>query len=165
MALVKVSRLLYTALRRGLPGMEKFAATFDTKKVISERKYLTDGYVVRKELVDVSEVDDEEPELEMTRAYTPSGDYIGEPRDARRLCRDRGIAPEKISSGHCACSIGFSRKNGKWYGWSHRAIAGFKVGDKVTKNNAAYKPKKGVWTAKNIDDAKQMAIDFAEGVS
>lgn len=141
------------------------------------------------------------------------------------------------------CSIGWSPSTKKWYGWSHRAISGFTIGSKVTKENAAFIPSdknsfienllkfwelppdgswnvfeesgfkkklikyeetehselgpglevkyktsffgkqegrssytrtsfepfiqwgKGEWTAKTLEDAKQMAIDFAKGVS
>ncbi len=126
--------------------------------------------------------------------------------------------------------VGFSLKDGKWYGWSHRAIYGFKVGSACNKGDCHYKgsdlkeqedaaigfwtdehhknvrcdgvveqdnekyfdikwnysgdvPNKklrntisgnlhhikdlgrGEWTAKTMEDAKQMAIDFNEGVS
>ena len=36
--------------------------------------------------------------------------------------------------------LGFSEKEQKWYGWSHRAICGFGVGSKVKKGDSAYKP-------------------------
>jgi len=38
-----------------------------------------------------------------------------------------GIKPEKASPSHSVCSIGKSAAGGKWYGWSHRAYAGFKT--------------------------------------
>ena len=65
--------------------------------------------------------------------------------------------------GHNVPSIGFSEKEQKWYGWSHRAIYGFGVGSKVKKGDCAYNGKE--WTAKTLDDAKQMAIDFANNVA
>lgn len=37
------------------------------------------------------------------------------------------ITPEKASPDHAVCSIGKSAKDGKWYGWSHRAYAGFET--------------------------------------
>ena len=126
--------------------------------------------------------------------------------------------------------VGFSPKDGKWYGWSHRAIYGFEIGSTCKKGDCNYKgsdiqeqkdaairfwenddyrnvrcdgiveqdgekffdikweylsatPNKklhgttggsmhhikslgrGEWTAKTLDDAKQMAVDFNEGVS
>lgn len=122
-------------------------------------------------------------------------------------------------------TIGYSDKDNKWYGWSHRAIYGFTIGSEVKKGDCgyfasnledwiqseinfwvnyeyhnsysyelkddkliiispyndknktlrgtiytheSYIPKKwgkGEWVAKTMDDAKQMAIDFARGVS
>jgi hypothetical protein len=123
--------------------------------------------------------------------------------------------------------VGFSPKEGKWYGWSHRAIFGFKIGSTCKKGDCHYRAGNiedeieaailfwsnenhinvkakviddsnievtwtyddtilnetlrgtisganwhiakpfghGEWTAKTMDDAKQMAIDFNEGVS
>lgn len=43
---------------------------------------------------------------------------------AKQLAR-RGIKPEKASPTHRVNSVGKSTKDGKWYGWSHRAIHGF----------------------------------------
>lgn len=41
------------------------------------------------------------------------------------------ITPEKASPKHGTCSIGKSAKDGKWYGWSHRAMVGFGKGDRI----------------------------------
>lgn len=110
-------------------------------------------------------------------------------------------------------NIGFSEKEQKWYGWSHRAFFGFGIGSKVKKGDIAYNspniedwidgqknfwkgldvcepdyekkvliktsikggfvtktpfPKKlgkGEWVAKTLEDARQMAIDFAKNIS
>lgn len=153
---------------------------------------------------------------------------------------DRGIT-EQLTHG-----VGFSPKDGKWYGWSHRAIYGFEVGSTCSEGDCHYtaptpealieshvrfyagiskergeearaecqilddrsgirilpapvvipvlrdindlpaalesaidlpeedvfkdsfheiKCGKGEWTAKTLEDAKQMAVDFNEGVS
>jgi len=69
---------------------------------------------------------------------------------------------QSVPNGSTVC-IGFSPKGNAWYGWSHRAIFGFTVGHKVTYEQCGYKGEE--WTAKTLEDAKQMAIDFAEGVS
>ena len=126
--------------------------------------------------------------------------------------------------------VGFSPKDNKWYGWSHRAIYGFKIGSECKKGDCHYVgdslkaqkedavrfwsdehnenvrcvgilrkdgdeffainwdyldtvPNKklhgtkgntqhyitplgrGEWTAKTMEDAKQMAQDFNKGVS
>lgn len=135
-------------------------------KIISER-VMKAGYVLRHELIE--NPCKGEPPFDWTMAYTPRGDYIGNPRDAYRLCVKRGIQPEKRDPEHGVCSIGFSVKDGKWYGWSHRAIFGFKIGSKVWKGHCAYTPRRhggrGAWVAKTVADARQMACDFAGGVS
>ncbi len=78
---------------------------------------------------------------------------------------DRGITDPQNCHGRAECSanIGFNETEQKWYGWSHRAIHGFGIGSETKKGDCSYV---GVeWTAKTIEDAKQMASDFAEGVS
>jgi len=80
--------------------------------------------------------------LPMKAAFNWRGEYIGDPKTARRLVEKRGILPELRTPTSGVCSIGFSLKDGKWYGWSHRAIYGFK--------------------GKN---AKQKAMRFADSVS
>ena len=148
-----------------------------SKKVLSERHYKV-GYVVRTELVDGKEfgMDD----FEMKSAYTPSGDYIGNPKDARFLVAKKGISPERRTPDSNVCSIGFNEEEQKWYGWSHRAIFGFSIGDIVKEGDCCAT---SGWTdeylathtdeevlpvgfeAKNLDDAKKMAIAFAASVS
>lgn len=79
-----------------------------------------------------------------------------------------------------AC-IGFSEKEQKWYGWSHRAIYGFGVGyiakkgdcvttsgwtdDYLAKHPEADLSVKVGFRVKNMEDAKKCAIAFAESVS
>ena len=131
-------------------------------EVVKERRYKA-GYVVRDEYWD-SECGNK-PTLMTGQAYTPTGDWIGGSKMAYRLCNKMGIAPEKIDPKHCVCSIGYSKKDNKWYGWSHRALYGFTIGSKVKKGHCAYYPEKGEWEAKTMEDAKQIAIDFSKGVS
>jgi len=170
-------------------------------EVLSVRRYKA-GYEVRKELVEnpgfhaevISEGDDPQaaqeladtinqpqPEtLEIKSAYTLAGDYIGNPKAAYRLCTKRGIKPEKVDSSHNTCSIGFCEAEQKWFGWSHRAIYGFGVGEEVKEGDCCAS---SGWTeeylkehpeedlrlpvgfkAESLDDAKRMAIAFAESV-
>lgn len=91
------------------------------------------------------------------------------------------IKGEKSKPDHSVNSIGKSKADGKWYGWSHRAVAGFKVGDKVIGDNAGKKvdyPKladgtldfdngkyEADFTIKNDLHAKQVALTFADSVS
>lgn len=105
--------------------------------------------------------------------------YIGEIKFAKKL-QKLGINPT-CEKGGDICTIGFSEKDKKWYGWSHRAMYGFRIGEIVKKgdccNSSGYDdeylkehPEKDKslpigFTAKTLDDCKKMAIAFAESVS
>ena len=106
---------------------------------------------------------------------------IGKPDVAAFLCDKNGIAPELSEPDARVCSIGFSVREQKWYGWSHRAIYGFKIGDVAVEGDCvcssgwtdaylAEHPEDDLslpvgFEAKTLDDAKRMAIAFAESVS
>lgn len=166
----------------------------------------------------------------ITSAYTPQGHYIGDEAWAKKL-DEMGIVPELRRPDNKVCSIGYCAKEETWYGWSHRAMYGFRIGSKVKKGDIAYKAPaaqefledrlnfwrdpllqtrimashheqagipgilvkwtysnqvaneklrgkvseiftpypdefgRGEWTAKTLADAKEMACDYAEGVS
>ncbi len=91
------------------------------------------------------------------------------------------IKPEKKRSNVKSYSIGKSEADGKWYGWSHRAVYGFKPGDKIKGkhlgkkvvykklpngdydwDNGEYEPD---FVIKDDNHAKQVAITFADNVS
>jgi hypothetical protein len=86
-----------------------------------------DGWVERHELTKA--FPDAEPFI-MKIAYTPDGYYIGDPKDAKHIVEEKGIAPELRTPDSNVCSIGKS-KDGRWWGWSHRAIAPFDTRDKA----------------------------------
>jgi hypothetical protein len=134
-------------------------------QTLSVRKYRA-GYELRKEIWRMNGF-----ETPITAAYTPSGDYIGDSRLAYQMVVKRGIAPEKAKSNHCVCSIGFCAREQKWYGWSHRAICGFVVGDMLFEEEAPGCTDEtpfvlhGVKKIETLADAKQAAINFAASVS
>ena len=139
------------------------------KKVLFERKYKA-GYTYRRELHDGSEYGGKDFEMKM--CYTPSGDWIGTPREARLLYVKRGLTRiQKSHPSHCVCSIGFDARRKKWFGWSHRAVCGFGVGDKLftqrCKGATDKTPfvKHGRTTIVNLGQAKIAAKRFAEYVS
>ena len=139
------------------------------------------NYVVKYQLVKA--FPDAEP-IWMATAFNSKGEYIGDLDWLQRLIK-KGIIPEVISSKKKnkdqPCSIGRSVLDGKWYGWSHRAIHGFEVGDKVKKGDCCASsglidsylkkhPELDVslpvgFVAKKIKDTKRMAIAFADSVS
>lgn len=169
------------------------------KLILATRNYKV-GYQVREELSrtnfeavvldEYGEIDTEtqkvidfitEPsDVIVQSAYTLSGDYIGNKRTAHLLFK-RGIKPEKANPTHNVCSIGFCEREQKWYGWSHRAIYGFGIGDEVKEGDCTNSsgfieeylkehPEEDLslpvgFIAKDLIDAKRMAIAFASSVS
>jgi hypothetical protein len=170
----------------------------------------------------------------MASVMTLDDVYIGSIGHAWYLLQQGITKPERCGSrSGNICNIGYSNIDGKWYGWSHRAVFGFEIGSEVKKGDCAYTPVdledfmddctrfwsdddhinvktvicdepdeygdkvvytswkyadkipneklrgaisgvnaripdqygKGAWIAKTNEDAKQMASDFASGVS
>ena len=97
-------------------------------------------------------------------AYTPKGHYIGSPKMARFLIVKRGIRPELVDEAHEVCSIGYCEREQKWYGWSHRAICGFGAGDVVAEHPEDDSSLPVGFVAKDLIDAKRMAMAFAESI-
>ena len=110
------------------------------------------------------------------------GGYIGDEEIYKSLVENRGlIFIQKSNPNHKTCSIGYSPEENKWYGWSHRAIYGFTIGDKVEAGDITatsglvdeYRiqhPEEDMslpvgYIAKDLNGAKRMAIAFAEAVS
>jgi hypothetical protein len=103
----------------------------------------------------------------MKSAYSlPHGDYIGNAKTAFRLNKKYGINWwEKRTEQSNVVSIGWSPKRQKWYGWSHRAIYGFKPGDVVKEGDVTQESLPVGFEAQDYHDAKIMAEAFAEGVA
>jgi hypothetical protein len=137
-----------------------------------------DGYEIRKEEYSNEDYGGEGT-LILEMAYTPSGDFIGDPNMAKALVEKWGIAPEKINPSFSVCTIGWAERTQKYYGWSNRAIYGFKIGDIVEEGDATSAPegispsespdaKYGLpvgFIAKTKEDCRRMAIAFARSVS
>jgi len=98
--------------------------------------------------------------MTMDGAWTKGGDYIGEPHVAETLCDEKGIAPEMITPDDASCTIGYCEREKKWYGWSHRKIYGFRVGDRFYKKGGA-----GTKIISNLEEARESAANYAEYVS
>jgi len=136
---------------------------------ISEKEVPEYGYVIKTETWKIP-TDKSDPGTEMHSAYTPDGTYIGDIKMAKFLSEKKGITKfEKTKPSHNVCSIGFNEKENKWYGYSHRAICGFGIGDKLFDqdfgDDKTLFTKHGKETIKNLDQAKQAAKNFAEYVS
>lgn len=67
------------------------------------------------------------------------------------------------------CGMGLDEDKNIWYGWSHRAICGFKIGDKIFDRDYGDDSTKysehGKKTIKTLSDAKTAAKNFADYVS
>ncbi|MGI0148686.1 MAG: hypothetical protein ACREDF_04040 [Thermoplasmata archaeon] len=101
------------------------------------REFESGPYLVRHEFVSIAK--GSKPVL-VKSAYSKEGHYIGDPEVAERLWKRYGIEQFELrTSKSQVCSIGWSQRDKLWYGWSHRAIDGFKT--------------------------KREAADFAESVS
>lgn len=149
------------------------------REILNVRKYKA-GYEMRTEKLTGDDAMGGE-DFEMKSSYTPDGDYIGNGKTAYYLCKKRGIRPEKRAPNHNVCSIGYNEDEQKWYGWSHRAIFGFGIGDTVKEGDVVatsgwtdeyleQHPEEDIslpvgFTAKTLDEAKKMAMAFAESVS
>ncbi len=102
--------------------------------------------------------------VEMDAVYSAHGVYVGDLETADYLA-DKGIIPETKRADSSVCSIGFSHKDHKWYGWSHRAMHGFGIGDTIAEGDCASESLPVGFKAESLDDAKLMAVAFADSVS
>lgn len=73
--------------------------------------------------------------------YNDYDDYI-----IKQLAKHEVI--EELTHG-----VGFSPKENKWYGWTHRGICGFTIGSECKKGDCHYFPK-------NKDDFLEQTIEF-----
>jgi len=137
-----------------------------TLEVLRVRKYHKWGYELRDEIWDHGDL---KPTLMKRQAYNLEGDWIGDSKWAYRLFHRRGIYPELSNQTHCVCSIGFSKQLQKWFGWSHRAICGFGIGDRIfeEKYGNEHTPfiKHGEKPITDMAEARTAAVAFARSVS
>lgn len=111
--------------------------------------------------------DDQEPQSsKMIMARNKGGDWMGEKPMAEHLAK-HGIAAELADEDHDICCIGWSEREQKYFGWSHRAIAGFGIGDMIFEEDFECDDntpfiKHGSKRIETKNDARQAAINFAE---
>lgn len=134
---------------------------YEEENVLSEED--KDSYVLKKVETNMGLAPKDQP-IALTYAVSKvDGCYIGDEKTAKMLA-EKGISPERAQKDYDVCSIGYSEKDKKWYGWSHRAIKGFGIGDKAETLNpwGSKSSKKEIETD---DEAKAAAIAFADSVS
>lgn len=97
--------------------------------------------------------------------------YVGDAQFAKYLIVDKGIKPEYASDTSKVSSIGWCEKEQKFYGWSHRCMVGFGVGDKIYEemcpgcDSRTPFTKHGTRDIENTGHARIAAIAFADSVS
>lgn len=134
-------------------------------KVLSSR-YFKLGYECRTE--EVRHESSPQPVI-MKSSYDPSGKYIGDWGTAHFLFKKKGIRFVDYSrpSGN-VCTVGFNPLTKTWYGWSHRAIFGFKIGMKMFNprfgDDKTHFSEHGLATIETLADARESAERFARSV-
>jgi hypothetical protein len=92
--------------------------------------------------------------------------YLGSIDMIEDLINSYGIDRfEKAIPKSTIASIGYSPSSKKWYGWSHRAIHGFSIGDVVCYGDPAAEYLPVGFISKTLEDSKEMAKAFARSVS
>lgn len=97
------------------------------------------------------------------------GDYCcsGPYEEMAKTFIEHGIAPEPIDDEASVCSIGWSEKEQAYFGWSHRAIQMFKIGDKIFEEDFVGATdttpfrEYGERTILSKQDAREAAVNFA----
>lgn len=146
------------------------------KELISKRVYKDRGYEVRTEMWDPEGRGGDK--IEMKSAYSlPEGYYIGDPKKAHHLWKKYGITRWELSDPeNTVASIGWSPSKQKWFGWSHRAIWGYKPGQVMKKGDIGVEGGDGLggpgtgsfpagYEIKDFDDARRAAVEFAKCVA
>lgn len=131
------------------------------KQILTRRRYKK-GFEVRTELWE----DPAGQEIEMVSAYNLAGDYIGTLYFAFYLIDRVGVLPELASPEHRVCSVGFNAREQKWYGWSHRYICGFGIGDMLfdqppDEDDDTPFTQCGTVPIETLAQARQAAVNFA----
>jgi hypothetical protein len=108
------------------------------------------------------------PPVDIVAYYSEiDGSFIGDDKTARFL-NERGIQPQRNKDSHSVASVGWCEREQKWYGWSHRAIFGFGIGDDYYWPDTMFNgegSRQAKRVIKNMDEARESASNFAEDVS
>jgi hypothetical protein len=143
------------------------AVNRDRSCILFRRRYLKWGYEYRRER---RYCVGDDTRLDIAATYSLDGLYLGDPRMGRYLTKKMGIRHfERSTKTSHGASIGFNPQTQQWLGWSHRAICGFSIGDRIFEerfgNHKTPFKKHGRKTIKTLNDAKLSAKRFAASVS
>lgn len=119
--------------------------------------------------------------MTMRRAMTVKGDYyVGDPKWAHEIFVNRCFCEVQPQEAGQTCCVGYCPRTKRWFGWSHRAICGFGICDKLFDPNWRPRGKvrytneeidrvafvaRGGRIIRNLKQAKQAALAFANYVS
>lgn len=88
--------------------------------------------------------------------------YLGEKKSSKKVDFKEKHGIMQVKSG-----VGFSEKEQKWYGWSHRAYYGFGIGSKIKPGDIGFQASskeefiedfKNIWFDKEYHDKKTLEI-------
>ena len=131
----------------------------DITRLKVKREWIDTPFLVRLEMW--GDGDNDTLNVDLERYYSFAGEYVGDKQVAYSLHRSGIIHFEKRTPNAQVCTIGFNPIEQKWSGWSHRAIAGFSIGQHVEESEVGWP----AHTIATLDEAKQHAKDFAKAVS
>lgn len=127
--------------------------------------------MVRKEeiwsLAGIPVSDEGNPECQMVAYYAADGSYVGDQEVADNLI-EKGIVPQRKRSDLNVASLGFCESEQKWWGWSHRAMGKFGVGDKFHHAGQFWEDEGQEFADKvcaTLDEAYVSACNFSDDVS
>lgn len=150
----------YLATNRRLN--ERLLGIDDIRSEIVDEKDCN-NYILRTEICYIGD-----DSIEMNSAYSKiDNSYIGDEDMAKELTDKLNIVPQSYDINNCptAC-IGYCEPESKWYGWSHRGMCGFGVGDKVDSEDHLCSGELPVgYECKTLDDCKNCAIVYAKAVA
>lgn len=101
-------------------------------------------------------------------AYNLEGQFIGSPGVAETML-SFGVYPQYRKPDSNVCTIGFCEREQRWYGWSHRGLCSFGIGDKLFDpafgDETTHFQDRGEITIETLAQARQAAERFAEYIS
>lgn len=147
------------------------AAEREWTKTLVKSTYYKLGYEIRVE--DILDKSFSKEPVRMISGYSPTGLRIGDAKTTHRLVKKFGIRlfeyGKRILEGPGPiANMGFNPEKKIWFGWSHRAICGFCIGDKLFNekfgNDKTPYKRHGLVTIASLEDMRESAARFAEHV-
>ena len=141
--------------------LEDFLSRVDVKGTYKKRDYTKDEErfkEYRKQKIADEKKRSEETEKEESVEYTEPVENT-----VSQLNEEKEDYLEKHGIKEVSCGLGYSEKEEKWYGWSHRAIHGFGIGDKCIECYPTGTKEGKI--IKTMEQAKEAAKKFADSVS